>query len=293
MQSLWMLAASFFFALMGMFIKLAGTQHNLGEIVFFRGVPSVLAIGFFALYHHYPLLGDQLKTHARRNISGVTSMWLGAYSTTLLPLGTASTLKYTSPLFIAAALLFQSYYPGILRQQWLRFGALGLGFIGVLLICNPFVDNGLHSGALFAALMSGLMGATAYLTVRSLGKLGEPEWRTVLLFSTSVLLTGAVGVGLLGISSYTWTSFGYLMGIGLSGLFGQLCMTRAFSRGSATLAATLQYSGIIFSAMLGYWIWLETVDTIGFMGISLVIISGLAATWYVRNLSSAPNTSKR
>jgi hypothetical protein len=65
-----------------------------------------------------------------------------------------------------------------------------------------------------------------------------------------------------------------------------------FSENTVNNALDSYNSGIIFSAMLGYWIWLETVDTIGFMGISLVIISGLAATWYVRNLRSAPNTSK-
>ena len=282
MQSLWMVVASLFFALMGMFIKLAAEYHNLGEIVLFRGLPSVFAIATYAFYHQLPLLGNHLKTHARRNISGITSMWLGFYSTTLLPQGTASALKYTSPLFIAAALLYQGYFPGILKAQWLRFGAIILGFIGVLCIFNPFTENGLDTSAFTAGLISGFMGATAYMTVRSLGRIGEPEWRTVLLFSSSVVITGLAGVAILGISDYTLTSSLYLLGVGLSGLGGQLSMTRAFSRGSTTLSATLQYTGIIFSSLIGYQLWGETLNHIGALGMVLVIVSGVAATLYAR-----------
>jgi S-adenosylmethionine uptake transporter len=126
------------------------------------------------------------------------------------------------------------------------------------------------------------MGATAYMTVRSLGRIGEPEWRTVLLFSSSVVITGLAGVTILGISDYTLTSSLYLLGVGLSGLGGQLSMTRAFSRGSTTLSATLQYTGIIFSSLIGYQIWGETLNHIGALGMILVIVSGVAATLYAR-----------
>ncbi|TDR32142.1 DMT family transporter [Hydromonas duriensis] len=282
MQSLWMLAASLFFAFMGMFIKLASSQHNLGEIVLFRGIPSIIFIVLYAVYHRLPLLGNNLKTHARRNLSGITSMWLGFYSTTHLPLGTASTLIYTSPLFIAAILLYQGYFLGILRLQWLRFGALVLGFIGVLFIFNPLTENGLNQLALLAGLLGGMMAAVAYMTVRSLGQLGEPEWRTVMLFSASVVFSGGISLLFFGMSTFNLQSSLYLLGVGLFGLGGQLCMTRSFSRGSTSLTATLQYSGIIFSATLGYWMWGETIDAMGFFGILLVSLSGLAATLYTR-----------
>ena len=282
MQSLWMLAASFFFATMGMFIKLSSSTHNLGEIVLFRGLPSVFFILAYALRNQLPLFGSNLKPHARRNMVGITSMWMGFYGTTHLPLGTATTLNYTSPLFIAIFLLYQSYFPGILRAQWLRFGAIVLGFVGVLGIFNPFIETNLNHAALFIALLGGMMGALAYMTVRSLGRMGEPEWRTVLLFSCSVVLSGLVGIAILGVSSYTLHSTLHLIGIGLAGMGGQLCMTRAFSRGSATLTATLQYTTILFSAVFGYWVWGETIHLSGIIGMVLVIVSGLAATLYAR-----------
>ena len=282
MQSLWMLAASFFFALMGMFVKLASAQHNLGEIVLFRGLPSMLFIAAYAYHQGFSMFGRHIDIHARRNISGMGSMWLGFYATTQLPLGTASTLIYTSPLFIALAMLYRTYFPGILRQQWLRFGAIVLGFVGVLMIFNPFAHNAFQPFALLCALAAGFFAATAYMTVKALGQLGEPEWRTVLLFSCSVVITGSVGVLVLGWSTFTWLSTAKLIGIGVAGMGGQLCMTRAFSRGSTTLTATLQYAGILFSSIIGYYLWDDRLSALAWLGMALVVISGLAATIYVR-----------
>lgn len=281
MQSLWMLGASFFFSLMGVCIKLASEHHNLGEIILFRGVPSVLLLAGYALYKGYPLFGKNLRTHAIRNASGVTAMWMGFYGMTHLPLGMSTTLNYTSPLFIAIALLYTGYYSGILREQWLRFGAIVLGFIGVLLIFNPFGETDWNRFAMLIGLCGGAFGALAYLTVRNLGQLGEPEWRTVMLFSVSVILSGVVGVAVLGFSPhYSLYSILVLAGVGIFGMIAQLCMTRAFGHGHATLSATLQYTTIIFATIWGEVIWRERIDLMGFLGMVLVIVAGLSATVY-------------
>ncbi len=281
MQSLWMLSASFFFSLMGICIKLASAHHNLGEIIMFRGVPSVLLLGGYALWQGQSLLGQNLRTHAVRNASGVTSMWLGFYGMTHLPLGMATTLNYSSPLFIAIALLYSGYYVGILREQWLRFGAIVLGFVGVLLIFNPMGEAGWSRFAVLVGLAGGAFGAMAYLTVRNLGRLGEPEWRTVMLFSVSVILSGVVGVSFMGFSAhYSIASMLQLAGVGVFGMIAQLCMTRAFGHGHASLSATLQYTTILFATLWGELIWHERIDLMGLLGMILVIAAGLSATLY-------------
>ena len=281
MQSLWMLGASLFFSLMGICIKLASAHHNLGEIIMFRGVPSVLLLGGFALLRGHSLFGQNLRTHAIRNASGVTSMWLGFYGMLHLPLGMATTLNYSAPLFIAIALLYSGYYVGILREQWLRFGAIVLGFIGILFIFNPFGESGWSRFAILMGLSGGAFGAMAYLTVRSLGRLGEPEWRTVMLFSISVILSGMVGVSFMGFSPhYSVQSVLELAGVGVFGMIAQLCMTRAFGQGHASLSATLQYTTIIFATLWGELIWNERIDFMGFLGMILVIGAGLSATLY-------------
>ena len=168
-----------------------------------------------------------------------------------------------------------------MREQWLRFGAIVLGFIGVLLIFNPFGETDWNRFAMLIGLCGGAFGALAYLTVRNLGQLGEPEWRTVMLFSVSVILSGVVGVAVLGFSPhYSLYSVLELAGVGIFGMIAQLCMTRAFGHGHATLSATLQYTTIIFATIWGEVIWRERIDLMGFLGMVLVIVAGLSATVY-------------
>lgn len=281
MQSLWMLGAALFFSLMGVCIKLASAHHNLAEIIMFRGVPSVILLCIFAWLRGQSLLGNHLRTHAVRNASGVTSMWMGFYGMTHLPLGLATTLNYSSPLFIAAALLYSGYYAGIFRDQWVRFGAIVLGFAGVVLIFNPWAHSGWSRWAVLIGLLGGAFGAMAYLTVRTLGRLGEPEWRTVLLFSVSVIISGVIGVQFMGMSeTYSVRSVIELAGVGVFGMVAQLCMTRAFGQGQASLSATLQYTTIIFAVIWGELFWGERIDFSGVLGMVLVIVAGIAATLY-------------
>lgn len=141
MQSLWMLAASFFFAIMGMFIKLSSSYHNLGEIVLFRGLPSVIFILGYALRNQLLLFGHNLKTHARRNMVGITSMWMGFYGTTHLPLSTATTLNYTSPLFIAIFAVSR-LLSGHLAHAMVAFRCHHLGLHWRAVYFQPICRNG-------------------------------------------------------------------------------------------------------------------------------------------------------
>lgn len=70
-----------------------------------------------------------------------------------------------------------------------------------------------------------------------------------------------------------------LIGLGLSGLVGQLAMTRAFGYGSTLLTAALQYTTIIFAALLGIMFWGDRQDALAWAGMGLVIGSGLLSTW--------------
>jgi S-adenosylmethionine uptake transporter len=128
-------------------------------------------------------------------------------------------------------------------------------------------------------LLAGAMSAIAMMQIRQLGRVGEPEWRTVLIFSCCVCLTSAGGLAVEGwrdVSLYGWLS---LTGVGMSGLVGQLAMTRAFGLGSALLTAALQYTTIIFAAVLGVLFWGDRPDILAWAGMSLIIASGLLSMW--------------
>jgi len=275
MQSLWMLLASLMFAAMGACIKMASDlQASLPQVVLFRGVPSVLLIFFWALFTRRTLRPKSWRLHIARNVSGVGSMWMGFFAISSLPLATAVSLNYTSPLFIAGWMLVRNWK----QRDPVRTLGVILGFAGVVAILRPSIGIEHMLGAAFG-LCAGASSAIAMMQVRSLGRIGEPEWRTVLIFSCFVCFTGVVGLLIDGWPLVGLEGWLALTGVGLFGLVGQLAMTRAFGLGSALLTAALQYTTIVFAALIAAVVWQDMPDWVAWSGMALIIASGMLATW--------------
>lgn len=275
MQSLWMLMASFMFAGMGACIKIAADHGaSLAHVVVFRGIPSVLLILVWALATGRSLRPLSWKLHVYRNVSGVTAMWMGFFAISSLPLSTAVSLNYTAPLFIAGWMLVA----GGSQRDPVRLLAVVAGFLGVVAILRPSVtDDQLMPAAV--GLLGGAISAVAMMQVRQLGRSGEPEWRTVFIFSCFVCLSGLASFGVLGWHDINLTALLALVSVGLFGLVGQLAMTRAFGLGSALLTAALQYTTIIFAVLLGWIFWSDMPDLFAWAGMGLIVASGLLSSW--------------
>lgn len=270
-----MLLASLMMAGMGACVKMASDHDaSLPQIVLFRGLPSVLLLWFWALSTRRPLRPKSWRLHILRNVTGVSSMWMGFFAITILPLATAVSLNYTSPLFIAGWMLVRSWQ----QRDAVRTVAVVMGFIGVVTILRPSIGADHVLGAMIG-LASGACGAAAMMQVRSLGRIGEPEWRTVLIFSCFVCVTGMAGLLVDGwppLSLKGWLS---IIGVGLFGLVGQLAVTRAFGLGSALLTAALQYTTIVFAALISIIFWGDVPDWFAWGGMALIIASGMLSIW--------------
>lgn len=288
MQSLWMILACAMFSLMGASIKVSAQEGaSLAQIVLFRALPSVVLLLAWAWSTGRSARPISWRLHIWRNVAGITSMWLGFYALSHLPLSTAVSLNYTSPLFIAGWMLW-----GAGQRDYVRILAVLLGFLGVLGVLRPSIGEE-HFFAGLMGLCGGALGAAAMMQVRQIGQAGESEWRTVLIFSLAGSLSGLCAVlaqGWVDLSGGAWLG---LVGVGLSGMVGQLAMTRAFGAGSALLTAALQYLTIIFAAGWGRLFWGDMPDAIAWAGMALVIGSGLLSTWRTyaqsrRKRASAP-----
>src|SRR4051812_41873283 len=178
MTSSWMIVAGFMFAAMGVFVKLGAAQFDAAELAFYRNF-----VGFLFVVGLVLVNGGSLKTryagqHFIRGFIGSVSLIGYFYAMTQLPLATAQTLNYTSPIFLAVATVVVL---GERFSGWL-VAAIALGFTGVLVLLQPTFHGGKEAAALIG-LFSGVFSAWAYLAVRSLGKLGEPDWRVVFWFT--------------------------------------------------------------------------------------------------------------
>lgn len=280
MQASWMILASLFFATMSVCIKFAAVHFHTFELVFYRGL-----IGMFIMAGLCRAQGVSLRTpiplmHVWRSVIGVASLSAWFYAIAHLPLATAMTLNYMSGVWVAAFLVGGTLVMGRL-QDASRQGPIVLtvltGFAGVIMILRPTIEqNQLFAGVI--GLLSGLGAAMAYMQVAALGRMGEPESRTVFYFSIGTTLVGGVAMLFTGASEWVWPQALWLLPIGLLAALGQLCMTKAYTRGATLLVANLQYSGIVFAALYGLFLFGDVIPLIGWIGMALIIASGIAAT---------------
>jgi S-adenosylmethionine uptake transporter len=281
MQALWMILAAFFFATMAVGVKVASGSFNLFELVFYRGVVSILFMGLVLRARGTAVRSPVPMMHAWRSVIGVLSMGAWFYAIAHLPLATAMTLNYMSGVWVAAFLVGGAllYGQSATRQGPLMATVLA-SFAGVVMMLRPTLDqNQLFAGLI--GLLSGLGAALAYMQVTALGKIGEPEGRTVFYFSIGSTVAGAAGIlfaGLTPWSSVSWQAAAWMVPIGVLASLGQWCMTRAYSRGSTLLVANLQYSGVVFAAFYSLVLFGDQIPLLGWAGMGVIVVSGVAAT---------------
>lgn len=268
-----MLVASVLFAVMGALVKAGSAFHTAAELVFYRGLFGVVAIGTFAAVSGRTLRTPHARVHLGRGVSGFVSLLMWFYAIANLPLATATTLNYTSPMFVAAlsALVFR-------RRDDRALGlTIVLGFAGIVAVLQPTLESD-QAFAGFVGAGSGFLAAVAYLSVRRLGELGEPEWRVVFYFSLTMSVACGLWMLATGARAVTWASAPILLGIGASAMGAQLALTRAYARGKTLLASNLSYATVLLSALLGVYFWGETQTPLAWAGMALVIASGVVAT---------------
>jgi len=280
-----MVGASFLFAVMGVCVKLASERYGLGEIVFYRGLTGALMIGTLCRVRGGSLVTRVPAMHLWRGIVGVTALSLWFYAIGGLPLGTAVTLNYMSSIWMAMFLIGGAIMLGRSRIDWRLLAAVLAGFGGVALVLRPTVahDQLWHG---LVGLLSGMIAALAYLQLAALGRVGEPEYRTVFYFS----LTSAIaGIGISFWSGWHPHSVGglvLLLSVGASATVAQLLMTRAYATGRTLVNASLQYLGIAWAFGFGVLLFDDPVTWMAIAGVALIVVAGLAAT-QLRSRSAA------
>jgi S-adenosylmethionine uptake transporter len=267
-----MLAAGLAFSLMGAFVKLGAEHFSAAELVFYRSL--VQMAGAYAVLFH---AGLSVKTkrfgmHVHRGVSGFVSLFMFFYALTTLPVATAMTLNYSSPLFLALLLTFLARE----RPGGMLIGTVLLGFAGVLLLLRPAV----HADQLWPfviGLASGAISSVAYWNVRELVRAKEPEARVVFYFALFACLGSLVWMAPQAWHVVTWGNAWILAGVGVMGTLGQLFMTRAYGQGKTLVTAALSYSGIVFSSVLGIAFFGDRLPWFAWLGMALIVIAGIIA----------------
>ncbi len=202
-----------------------------------------------------------------RTVCGLFAGFCGVYAFTTVPLADAYSL-----LFLMPAIATMLSIP-ILKERigWRRWMAVGIGFVGVMLVVRPGFRE-LHLGHLTAA-MAACLSALSMIVLRILGR---TERRITLLgfvFFTVTAINGVLMIPTFKMPS-AW-EFAILLFAGLVGGVGQIAMLAATRMAPPNQIAPAQYSQIIWAVILGATFFHEYPDHFAYVGMALVAFSGL------------------
>lgn len=290
MQAFWMVLASLSLAAMGVCIKFASPYYSAFELLFWRGLFGMVLMAYLCRHQKVSLHTRVPMMHVGRSLVGVLSLVAWFYAIAHLPLATSVTLNYMSSVWVAVFLVGSTLALGRI-QEASRQGpfllAVLAAFAGVVMMLRPTLEqNQLFAGLI--GLLSGMGAAVAYMQVSALGKAGEPESRTVFYFSLGTLVAGAVLSLLNGLSPWNAEESFWLPAIGVLAALGQLALTKAYNRGPTLLVANLHYSGIVFAALFGLLLFGDQISPLGWLGMLLIMGSGMVSTLLRQRLLVRP-----
>lgn len=267
------LGAAGTFAAAAALIKALQGAVPLAQIVLGRNlfaIPALLPLlaaagGWRALRTGEPL------GHLARTLFGLGGMFGAFYGYLHLPLATVTALGFTMPLFLtllSVPLLGETVGPR-------RLAAVLVGFLGVLLMVQPWEAAALRAaGPVAAVLAAALAWALAMISIRRLGEKGESGAVIVMWFT----IGSSVLSGLIALPGWIWpTPLQWLLlaGTGLVSALAQVLMTEAYRRGEPSLIAPFEYSGILWTTALGGLLWGELPDRWDLAGIVVLVAAGL------------------
>ncbi|MCC7048277.1 MAG: DMT family transporter [Alphaproteobacteria bacterium] len=258
--ALWMSVAAVTFSAMNAIIRLLGQELPPVELAFFRNFFSlVVMLPWILRYGLGSLNLRRFKLYSMRALMGLVSMLCWFSAVALIPLAEAIALSFTGPLFAVAAAAV------VLREKvgWRRWGAVIVGFIGVLIIVRPGQVE-LSLGATLV-LLSALTMAAGALLVKTLART-EPAPSIVaymVIYLAPMSLIPALFV-------WEWPQpqhWPYLIALGSIGAVAHLAYTRALAAADASAVMPFDYLRMPFGAAIAFallgeiptiWTWTGT-----------------------------------
>ncbi|MGH6948378.1 MAG: DMT family transporter, partial [Kiloniellales bacterium] len=261
-----MLLAVGIFSIMDAIIKWVTAGYPTIQIVFFRSFFAFVPLSFFVFRRGGGLATRRTFGHVARAVIGLSSMVGFFYAFAYLPLATVVAIGFAAPIFITA-LSVPLLGEAVGRRRW---SAVVVGFLGVVIMVSPGAD--VFDPVSLVALVATVFYALAAVQVR---KLCRTESATAIVFYFSLACSLISGL-LLPIYWVTpsWGDLALLISIGLLGGCAQIAMTNAYRRAEAALVASFDYTAIVWSVLLGYFIWDELPRANVWFGVALVIASG-------------------
>ena len=259
-----MVISAIAFTLLNAFVKKLN-HFNVYQLIFFRALGSLFFTIPFLIKHKISPLGNKKKLLFLRSFLGLVSISCFFLAIKHIPMGTAVSVRYVSPLFAAIfAVLFLK--ERIKSLQWLF---LFCAFIGVVILKG--FSNSLSITGFVYALFSAVFVGLVYMVIRRIGNNDHP-----VVIVNHFMIVSAVVAGLLSINQWVTpsiTEFIYLMSLGVFGYYAQVYLTKGLQIGEVNIVAPLKYLEVIFTIILGVIFFKENYTFLNVLGILIIIVS--------------------
>ena len=264
------LLATLCIVLMNACAKMGSAVYSPVEMIFYRGIVALGLLVPYMLTTHPPSVFKtrRIGAHIYRAAVGNVGVGLVFWAYSLMPMANATALLFAAPLFVTAL------SPLLLRERvdGGRWGAVGAGFCGILLIARPSAGL-LADPASLVGLGAALCIALVDMALRNLGRSENPLTTVfyfilggVVLSAPYTLIQGRLPEGRL---------LPWIVGIGIFTAIQQLAKTAAFRYAEASFLAPYTYTSMVWATLVGWLLWHEMLTVPVALGTGVVIASNL------------------
>lgn len=264
-----MILAVGLFAVMDALVKWLGQGYSTVQLVFFRSLFAFIPLAFL-IFRSGPREALTMRNpwgHLLRSLVGIVSLGTFFYAFAHMRLADAVAITFAAPLFVTALSV-----PLLGEKVGLRrWSAVLVGFFGVLVMVQP--GAGVFQQIALVPLGGTVFYALAVILVRRLSRT-ESSASIVFYFTLSCTLASAA------LLPFHWvtpgpTDLALLIAIGIIGGMAQITITKAFRLADVAVIMPFEYSAMIWAALLGFFIWGEVPGLNIWVGVGIVMASGL------------------
>ncbi len=277
-----MLAAVTTFAVMDVLMKRLVEEYPAMQVTFLRGAASLpFLLAATALFGRWrDLLAKRWPLHVMRGFLSVGLLWCFVYAMGQLSLASAYTIFMSAPLLIVA-LSVPMLGERVGWRQWL---AVLAGLVGVIIVLKPSGAGLVTIGGL-AALASAIGYAVSAITIRIVTRTDSAAatvfWSLLFLTIISGLIAGSRWVPV------QWDHWPLIVGLGVSGAFGQYFITEAFRLAPPPVVAPLEYTALAWGLLYDWLLWATAPGMRMLVGAFVIVASGVYVIHRERFASAA------
>lgn len=272
----------FLFTIGNAFAKEASATVTIAQVIFIRCLFGTMLLSLYVFFKKDISLikTKSLPLQLGRGVGGFLGLFFLFKSCNLLPLSEATAISFAATIFITAlSVPLLKEHVGI--KRW---SAVLIGFIGILIVVQPSGDVNLWGAT--TGIISALFEALIMILARILGR--QDQAFTTVFYHTIVSLTLS---GIMCCFEWVPPSTEHIMmlgTLGFCGVMGHVVITHAYKIASAVVVAPMLYTQIIWGGLVGYFVWGEVPNLAFYLGVLLVILSGVY-TIYLESKKDIPH----